>query len=99
MSVTKIVRSAMRGDHVTIGKAVTIWHVDYVQHYPPGTGFNDFVMVDRVTTDRNGYDHYSRRRFPAARLVPAGKHVERVDGRDGPQNCADCGCYREVARR
>lgn len=74
-----------RGQHVTVGNGAAVWITDYVS--------GDYTYVERIS---EGKGRYVRRRIETERLTVVGQHTQREHARETPQNCEDCGCYREV---
>lgn len=77
-----------RGQHVTVGKSTLVWIADYA--------VGDRTYIERVTRPEEGKGKYVRTSVATERLTVVGQHAQREHARVMPQNCEQCGCYREV---
>lgn len=75
-----------KDDHVTIGKATTVWVVTYV--------WTDDVEVFRV----NEAGKVLHRSIDRNRVKVVGRHQLRQPD-ETTTHCSECGCYRELAAR
>lgn len=81
-----------KGDHVTVGKSKNVWLISYPAYY--SWGGEDYSKVVRVSPDGK----YQSKTFENGRLTIIGKHAARDMASERPQNCAQCGCFREVKK-